>query len=475
MFATNPAIANRLRIAGYNFIAGQGSNQGTFIIKLKDFDERGLSEQSTAVLGMIYKQTAAIKGAQILAFQPPMVQGFSATNGLTFSMQDRTGGSVEKFSSVVQNFLTELNKRPEVSNAMTAFRSDYPQYLINVDVAKCKQSGISPYDVLTTMQGYYGGLYSSNYNAYGKLYRVYVQGEPNMREDYKSLNNIYVRTSSGEMSPIKEFVNLDRVYGPQTLGRFNLFTSIDINASAGDGYSSGDAINAVKEVAQQTLPSGYTYEFSGLTRSEQQSSNTTAIIFVLCLLFVYLILSAQYESYLLPLSVILSIPFGLAGAFLFTNLFGKQNDIYMQISLIMLIGLLAKNAILIVQFALERRHTGMAISWSAVLGAGARLRPILMTSLAMIIGLLPLLWPFGVGANGNVTLGASAIGGMLIGMICQIMVVPALFYIFQFLQEKIKPIEFGDDNAHVDSEIKQYTNPYAAAELQNQIDKNINK
>lgn len=460
MFATNPAIANRLRITGYNFIAGQGSNQGTFIIKLKDFDERGLTEQSTAVLGMIYKQTASIKGAQILAFQPPMVQGFSATNGLTFSMQDRTGGSIDKFSEVVTNFLTELNKRPEVSNAMTAFRSDYPQYLINVDVAKCKQSGISPADVLTTMQGYYGGLYSSNFNAYGKLYRVYVQGEPNMREDYKSLNNIYVRTSSGQMSPIKEFVNLERVYGPQTLGRFNLFTSIDINASAGEGYSSGDAIKAVSEVAKQTLPAGFTYEFSGLTRSEQQSSNTTMLIFALCLLFVYLILSAQYESYLLPLSVILSIPFGLAGAFIFTNLFGKQNDIYMQISLIMLIGLLAKNAILIVEFALERRRTGMAISWSGVLGAGARLRPILMTSLAMIIGLLPLLWPFGVGANGNQTLGASAIGGMLIGMLCQIMIVPALFVIFQYLQEKIKPIEFeGDETAEVDTELLQYTQP----------------
>lgn len=460
MFATNPAIANRLRITGYNFIAGQGSNQGTFIIKLKDFDERGLTEQSTAVLGMIYKQTASIKGAQILAFQPPMVQGFSATNGLTFSMQDRTGGSIDKFSEVVTNFLTELNKRPEVSNAMTAFRSDYPQYLINVDVAKCKQSGISPADVLTTMQGYYGGLYSSNFNAYGKLYRVYVQGEPNMREDYKSLNNIYVRTSSGQMSPIKEFVNFERVYGPQTLGRFNLFTSIDINASAGEGYSSGDAIKAVSEVAKQTLPAGFTYEFSGLTRSEQQSSNTTMLIFALCLLFVYLILSAQYESYLLPLSVILSIPFGLAGAFIFTNLFGKQNDIYMQISLIMLIGLLAKNAILIVEFALERRRTGMAISWSGVLGAGARLRPILMTSLAMIIGLLPLLWPFGVGANGNQTLGASAIGGMLIGMLCQIMIVPALFVIFQYLQEKIKPIEFeGDETAEVDTELLQYTQP----------------
>lgn len=460
MLATNPAIASRLRITGYNFIAGQGSNQGTFIIKLKDFDERGLTEQSTAVLGMIYKQTATIKGAQILAFQPPMVQGFSATNGLTFSMQDRTGGSIDNFSAIVNKFLTELNKRPEISNAMTAFRSDYPQYLINVDVAKCKQSGIAPSDVLTTMQGYYGGLYSSNFNAYGKLYRVYVQADPKTREDFKSLNNIYVRTASGQMSPIKEFVNLERVYGPQTVGRFNLFTSIDVNASAGNGYSSGDAIKAVGEVAKQTLPAGFTYEFSGLTRSEQQSSNTTMLIFALCLLFVYLILSAQYESYLLPLSVILSIPFGLAGAFLFTNLFGKQNDIYMQISLIMLIGLLAKNAILIVEFALERRRTGMAISWSGVLGAGARLRPILMTSLAMIIGLLPLLWPFGVGANGNQTLGASAIGGMLIGMLCQIMIVPALFVIFQYLQEKIKPIEFeGDENAEVDTELLQYTQP----------------
>ena len=460
MLASNPAVANRLRITGYNFIAGQGSNQGTFIIKLKPFAERNMGQSSTAVLGMIYKQTAAIKGAQILAFQPPMVQGFSATNGLTFSMQDRTGGSVDKFFGVTQDFLKELNARPEISNAMTAFNSNYPQYLIEVDVAKCKQSGIAPSSVLTTMQGYYGGLYSSNFNAYGKLYRVYVQGEPNMREDEKSLNNIYVRTASGEMAPIKEYVNLNKVYGPQQIGRFNLFTSIDINATAADGYSSGDAIKAVSEVAETTLPAGYTYEYSGLTRSEQQSSNSTMLIFALCLMFVYLILSAQYESYLLPLSVILSIPFGLAGAFLFTNLFGKQNDIYMQISLIMLIGLLAKNAILIVEFALERRRTGMAIKWSAILGAAARLRPILMTSLAMIIGLLPLLMPGGVGANGNITLGAAAIGGMLIGTLCQVMVVPALFVIFQYLQEKIKPIEFEDEEAaQVDTELLQYTGP----------------
>ena len=482
MLATNPAIASRMRITGYNFIAGQGSNQGTFIIKLKSFEERQKAEGplkyigvhnlgSTMVLGMIYKQTAAIKGAQILAFQPPMVQGFSATNGMTFSMQDRTGGDVNKFFDITQKYIAELNKRPEISNAMTSYNTKYPQYKIDVDVAKCKQSGIDPSTVLTTMQGYYGGMYASNFNAYGKLYRVYIQSAPQDRADLKSLDNIYVRTSAGEMAPIKEYVNLSRVYGPQEIDRFNLFTSINVNASAAEGYSTGDAINAMAEVAKTTLPAGYTYEFSGLTRTEQESSNSTAIVFVLCLTFVYLILSAQYESYILPLSVILSIPFGLAGAFLFTNMFGKNNDIYMQIALIMLMGLLAKNAILIVQFALERRQTGMAVSWSAVLGAAARLRPILMTSLAMIIGLLPLLMPWGVGYNGNMTLGAAAVGGMLIGMLCQIMVVPALFYIFQTLQEKIKPIEFENDRADVDTEIRQYTNPYVAGALQDQIEK----
>lgn len=470
MLATNPAIMSRLRITGYNFIAGQGSNQGTFVIKLKPFEERqaeeGIlkyigvhNEGSSMVLAMIYKQTAAIKGAQILAFQPPMVQGFSATNDLTFSMQDRTGGDVDKFFKVTQDFLTELNKRPEVSNAMTSYNSKYPQYLIDVDVAKCKQSGIDPNTVLTTMQGYYGGLYSSNFNSYGKLYRVMIQAEPSARADLKSLNNIYVRTSSG-MAPINEFVNMKKVYGPQEIDRFNLFTSINVTAAPADGYASGDVIRAISEVASSSLPSGYTYEFSGLTRSEQESSNSTMLIFVLCLTFVYLILSAQYESYLLPLSVILSIPFGLAGAFLFTNMFGKNNDIYMQIALIMLIGLLAKNAILIVQFALERRRTGMALSWSAVLGATARLRPILMTSLAMIIGLIPLLMPMGVGYNGNMTLGAAAVGGMLIGMLCQIMVVPALFYIFQYMQEKVKPLEFEDDAvSSVDTELLQYMHP----------------
>ncbi len=466
MLDNNPAIEKTLRITGYNFIAGQGSNQGTFIAKLKPFDDRNRSEYSTMVLGMIYKQTAAIKGAQILAFQPPMVTGFSASNGMTFSMQDRTGGDLDKFFKITKDFIAALNARPEFSNAMTSFNSSYPQYEINVDVAKCKQSGISPSAVLTTMQGYFGGMYSSNFNSYGKLYRVYVQGDPKMREDISSMQNIYVRTAKGEMAPVSEYVTLKKVYGPQVVNRFNLFTSIDVNASPADGYSTGDCIKAMEEVSKQVLPSGYTYEFSGLTRNEAESSNSTGMVLVLCLVFVYLILSAQYESYLLPLTVILSIPFGLAGAFLFTNLFGKNNDIYMQIALIMLVGLLAKNAILIVQFALERRRLGMAISWSAILGAAARLRPILMTALAMIIGLLPLIItgipglslvmaPV-VGENGYITLGAAAIGGMLIGTFCQVMIVPCLFVIFEWLQEKIKPIDFHDDKAAVDSEISQY-------------------
>ena len=472
MLDNNPAIDKCLRITGYNFIAGQGSNQGTFIVKLKPFDERNRSEYSTMVLGMIYKQTAAVKGAQILAFQPPMVTGFSASNGLTFSMQDRTGGSLDKFFDITKQFIAELNKRPEFSNVMTAFNSSYPQYQIDVDVAKCKQSGISPSTVLTTLQGYYGGMYSSNFNSYGKLYRVYVQGDPKTREDYSSLQSIYVRTSSNDMAPVSEYINLKKVYGPQVINRFNLFTAINVNGSPADGYSTGDCIKAMEEVGSQVLPAGYTYEFSGLTRNEAESSSSTAIILVLCLVFVYLILSAQYESYLLPLTVILSVPFGLAGAFLFTNLFGKNNDIYMQIALIMLVGLLAKNAILIVQFALERRRLGMAISWSAILGSAARLRPILMTALAMIIGLFPLIitgipglslfMPPAVGENGYVTLGAAAIGGMLVGTFCQVLIVPSLFVIFEWLQERITPLKFEDElNSSVEAELAQYTAPKA--------------
>ena len=479
ILAANPAIQSREQIQGYNFIAGAGSDQATFIIKLKPFDERqkgfwwklsGFWQgdsfyrflvnpyDANSVLGMIYKQTASIKDAQILAFSPPMIPGFSANSGVSLVMQDRTGGNLNDFFEVVKSYLEELNKRPEIQTAQTSYNPNYPQYMIHMDVAKCKQAGISPRVVLSTLQGYYGGLYASNFNAYGKLFRVMVQATPESRMTPESLSNVFVRTPSG-MSPVTEFCKLERVYGPSNINRFNLFTAINVTATVAEGYSTGEAIKAVEEVAASNLPTGYTYDYSGLTRQEAGSSSSTALIFLLCLVFIYLILSAQYESYILPLAVILSVPFGLAGAFLFTMIFGHSNDIYMQISLIMLIGLLAKNAILIVQFALERREIGMAISWSAVLGAAARLRPILMTSLAMIIGLLPMMFASGVGKNGNQTLGAAAIGGMLIGTLVQIFVVPTLFVIFQSLQEKIRPMNFEDlGNEAVAAELEQYVN-----------------
>ena len=477
ILAADPAIQSREQIQGYNFIAGAGSDQATFVIKLKPFAERqkgfwwklsGLWQgdgiyrfflnpyEAQGVLAQIYLKTAHIKDAKILAFAPPMIPGFSANSGISLVMQDRTGGSLDKFFNVVQDYLAELNKRHEIQMAMTSYNPNYPQYMVHVDVAKCKQANISPSTILSTLQGYYGGLYASNFNAYGKLYRVMVQGSPETRMTPESLNSVYVRTPSG-MSPINEFCSLERVYGPSNINRFNLFTSINVTATVAGGYSTGEAIKACQEVAADYLPTGYTYDYSGLTRSEAASSNSTAIIFVLCFLFIYLILSAQYESYILPLAVVLSVPFGLAGAFLFTNMFGHSNDIYMQISLIMLIGLLAKNAILIVQFALERRQLGMAISWSAVLGAAARLRPILMTSLAMVIGLLPMMFASGVGKNGNQTLGAAAVGGMFIGTLLQVLVVPSLFVIFQSLQEKFSPMKFEDEiNDEVEAELEQY-------------------
>jgi len=478
ILAADPAILSREQIQGYNFIAGAGSDQATFIIKLKPFAERqkgfwwkvsGLWQgdgiyrfflnpyESSGVLAQIYLKTAHIKDASILAFAPPMVPGFSANSGISLVMQDRTGGSLTKFFDITKEYLAELNKRPEIQMAMTSYNPNYPQYMIHVDVAKCKQVGISPQTVLYTLQGYYGGLYASNFNAYGKLYRVMVQGSPETRMTPESLNSIYVRTPQG-MSPVEEFCRMERVYGPSNINRFNLFTSINVTATVASGYSTGEAIKAVEEVAANLLPTGYTYDYQGLTRQEAKASNSTAIIFLLCFIFIYLILSAQYESYVLPLAVVLSVPFGLAGAFLFTQLFGHSNDIYMQISLIMLIGLLAKNAILIVQFALERRETGMAISWSAVLGSAARLRPILMTSLAMVVGLLPMMFASGVGKNGNQTLGAAAVGGMLVGTMIQIFVVPTLFVIFQSLQEKLRPMKFeGDEmNNDVATEIAQY-------------------
>ena len=459
LIASNPAVDGRTEVAGYSFIAGQGSSYGTFICRLKPWDERGKGEDINSIIGQLYMQTQGlIKDARVLLFAPPMIPGYSITNGFEFNLQDKTGGSLDDFYSVAQNFLEKLNERPEIATARTSFNPNYPQYMVDIDVAKCKEAGLTPNMLLTTLQGYYGGMYASNFNRFGKLYRVMIQADANFRVNPETLNQIMVRNGN-EMAPITQFITLRKIYGPDNIKRFNMFTAMSVNGSPADGYSSGQAIQAIQEVAAETLPTGYGFEYSGMTREEQNSSSgTTAMIFLLCLVFVYLLLSAQYESYILPWVVILSIPFGLMGSFIFAKFMGVENNIYLQISLIMLIGLLAKNAILITEFALERRQSGMSIVSAAVLGASARLRPILMTSLALVIGLLPLMFASGVGANGNSTLGTGAIGGMFIGMICQIFIVPALFVAFQYLQEKIKPIEWHDtDNSELESEIEQYT------------------
>ncbi len=460
ILGSHPAMQSRTQIIGFSFLGGQGNTYGSFICKLKPWDERtGKGMDANSVIGALYMQFATqVKDARVLCFAPPMIPGYSVSNGFELNLQDKTGGSLDNFYQVAQDFIAELLKRPEIAMASTTFNPNFPQYRVDVDVAKCKQAGISPSDVLSALQGYLGGMYSSNFNRFGKLYRVMMQAEPDARVSPESLNNIKIRNGS-EMAPITNFITLEKVYGPDNINRFNTYTSMTVNGNPADGYSSGEAIKAIEEVASQTLPVGYGYEFSGMTREEQSSSSgTTAIIFMLCLVFVYLLLSAQYESYILPLSVIFSIPFGLAGSFIFAWIMGVENNIYLQIALIMLIGLLAKNAILIVEFALDRRRTGMPIINAAIDGAAARLRPILMTSLAMVIGLLPMMFAHGVGANGNSTLGAGAVGGMLIGMICQIFIVPALFVVFQIIQEKIKPLTWDDlDNKDVISEIEQYS------------------
>ena len=459
LVAANPAVKSRTQVTGYSFLAGQGNSYGTLIIKLKDWKERGKGEDANTVIGTLYMQAQSlIKDARVLLFAPPMIPGYSVTNGFEFNLQDKTGGDLNTFYEVAQEFLGKLKERPEIATAQTSFNPTFPQYMIDIDAAKCKQAGISPNDILTTLQGYYGGIYASNFNRFGKLYRVMIQADPRYRINPESLQNVKIRNGN-EMAPISQFMTLTKVYGPDNIKRFNMFTSMSVNGSPADGYSSGQAIKAIEEVAAQSLPTGSGFEFSGMTREEQSSSgSTTAMIFALCFVFVYLLLSAQYESYILPLVVLLSVPSGLMGSFIFAQIMGVENNIYMQIALIMLIGLLAKNAILITEFALDRRKTGMSITEAAVSGASARLRPILMTSLAMVIGLLPLMFAHGVGANGNSTLGTGAIGGMFIGMICQIFIVPALFVVFEHIQEKVKPLEWHDtDNTDIASEIEQYT------------------
>ena len=472
LVASDPSVESRTIISGYSFIGGQGPGYGSVIVKLKDWEERSMMQNADIIYATLFMRAQkVIKDAQVLFFAPPMIPGYSASSDIELNMQDKTGGSLDHFSEVVNSYIDALKTRPEIKTAQTTFNANFPQYMLDIDVAACKKAGISPSAILSTMQGYYGGLYASNFNRFGKMYRVMVQGSPDDRKNEETLNRIMVRNGN-EMAPITQFVSLKKVYGPDIINRFNLYTSIKVMVSPAAGYTSGQALAAISEVSKTNLPTGFGYELGGMAREEAETSgSTTGLIFVLCFVFVFLLLSAQYESYILPLAVLLSIPFGLMGSFIFVNGFAAlgsisalkmiigtmSNDIYMQIALIMLMGLLAKNAILIVEFALDRRKMGMSISWAAVLGAAARLRPILMTSLAMIVGLIPLLIATGAGAHGNRTLGASAIGGMLIGMIFQIFIVPVLFVVFQYLQEKLKPIEWEDlDNSDMNSEIEQY-------------------
>ena len=473
LVAADPAVESRTVISGFSFIGGQGPSYGSLIIKLKNWEERSTMQNSTVVYATLFMRAQKIiKEAQVLFFAPPMIPGYSASSDIELNMQDKTGGDLNHFFDVVNDYTAALEARPEINSAKTSFNPNFPQYMLDIDAAACKKAGLSPSDILSTMQGYFGGLYASNFNSFGKMYRVMIQAEPNATKNLESLSSIKVRNGN-EMAPITQFVSVKKVYGPDIISRFNLYTSMKVMVAPASGYTSGQALAAIAEVAKENLPAGFAYELGGMAREEAETSgSTTGLIFVLCFVFVYLLLSAQYESYILPLSVLLSVPFGLLGSFLFVSGIGSlgnipalkmilgtmSNDIYMQIALIMLMGLLAKNAILIVEFALDRRKMGMSITWAAVLGAAARLRPILMTSLAMIVGLLPLMFASGAGANGNRTLGTSAIGGMLIGMSLQIFIVPALFVAFQYLQEKVKPMEWEDvDNSDAEPEIEQYT------------------
>ncbi len=433
-----PEVQNILKVVGTGMISGSGSNYALIIMKLKPWDQRkGKGQDVQSIIGKMFGKVSTIRDAKIIFFAPPSISGFGFSSGFSFELQDRTGKDIALFSKVGNDFLAALNERPEVQYASTSFNPNFPQYQIDVNVAKVKEAGLTVNEILNTIQGYYGGVYASNFNQFGKQYRVMYQAEPEFRANPESLNNIYVRNKNGTMAPVTGFITLEKVYGPQSISRFNLFTSMGVTGSPNPGYSTGDAIKAVQEVAAKTLPVGYGYEYSGLTREELASGGQTIFIFLLVILFVYLLLSAQYESYLLPFAILLSLPVGLAGAFIFANLFGVTDNIYLQITLIMLVGLLSKNAILIVEFALDRRRQGMPLIQAAIEGAEARFRPILMTSFAFVFGVMPLMFSSGAGANGNRSIGTGAVGGMVIGTILGVFIIPVLFIIFQSLQEKI--------------------------------------
>ena len=437
-----PQLKHVQKVAGYGLLAGQGSSFGMLILKLKPWDERpGDEDNVQSVIGQVYARTADIKDASVFAISPGMIPGYGMGNALELHMQDKMGGDMNEFFTTTQQYLGALNQRPEISMAYSTFDVRYPQWTVEVDAAKCKRAGITPDAVLSTLSGYYGGQYVSNFNRFSKVYRVMIQADPVFRLDETSLDNAFVRMSNGEMAPLSQFVTLTRSYGAESLSRFNMYNSIAVNAMPADGYSTGDAIKAVQETAEQSLPKGYGYDYGGITREENQQSGTTIIIFGICFLMIYLILSALYESFIIPFAVLLSVPCGLMGSFLFAWMFGLENNIYLQTGLIMLFGLLAKTAILLTEYAAERRKAGMGLIASAVSAAKARLRPILMTALTMIFGLFPLMMSSGVGANGNRSLGTGVVGGMTIGTLALLFIVPTLFIAFQWLQERLRPVQ----------------------------------
>ena len=440
---TIPEVNNILRMVGQNFMAGAGSSYGMIILQLKDWkDRKGVS--NVDIIQTLMQKTSGIRDATIIPFSRPTIQGFGISGGFTLELQNIEGQTIGQFNQVARDFLAALNERPEIQTAYTTFNPNFPQYLLSVNVSKVKQAGLTVSGIMNAMQAYFGGIYTSNFNQFGKQYRIMVQSDADYRANPEGLNRILVRTANNNMAPVTEFITLTRVFGPESLSRFNMYGSISVNGTPEEGFGSGDAMAAIDEVATRTLPQGYGYEFSGVSREEQSSGAQTIYIFILSLLFVYFLLSALYESYLLPLAVLLSLPVGLTGIFVFARVFGIDNNIYTQISLIMLIGLLSKNAILIVEFAAARREKGMEVAESAIEGAKVRLRPILMTSLAFIIGIAPLMFSTGAGANGNKSIGFSAIGGMLFGTVLGVLIIPALFIIFQNLQEKFRPRKIAE-------------------------------
>ena len=434
-----PQIESFNKVAGFGMGSGSGASHGMFIIKLKHWDERPGKENSVdAISEEIYQRTAHIKNASIFVFSPPMISGYGTGNSFELYLQDRSGKGIDELSKVTNDFIAVLNQRPEIQMAFTSFSAKFPQYRVDVDEAQCQRAGTTTEEVLNVLAGYFGSIYASNFNRFTKLYRVIIQAPSDERKNMQSLDNIYIKTNGG-MTPVSQFVKLTKTYGAESLTRFNMFTSINVQGMPAEGYSSGDVIQAVKEVAQQTLPTGYGYEFSGMTREEEQMANShdTVIIYGVCILFIYLIICALYESLFVQMAVILSVPFGLMGSFFFARLWGIENNIYLQTGLIMLIGLLSKTAILLTEYATERRKLGLSLSQAAMSAASVRLRPILMTALTMIFGLLPLMFASGVGANGNRSLGVSAVGGMLIGTIALLFVTPALFIVFQYIEERV--------------------------------------